>query len=216
MGSAAARERRNPTAPRTGGASALADADWEEVRARLVAFARRRVDNADDAEDVVHDVLVRALRGAGSLTESGKLDAWLYRITRNVLADRARARNRRPVDAAADEAIEVDRLAAPDEAPDDAEETRAEIARCIEPLVAALPDTYRGAVRLAELEGWKQAEIAERLELSLSGAKSRVQRGRHLLRERLLDCCRVERDLRGSVIDWSRRDDGCGGGCDGC
>src|SRR5215203_6636925 len=83
---------------------------------------------------------------------------------------------------------------------------RAEMARCIAPLVRGLPDTYRRAIELTELEGMTQAAAAERLGLSLPGAKSRVQRGRARLRTMLLRCCEIETDRRGGVVAFELRD----------
>ena len=86
-----------------------------------------------------------------------------------------------------------------------------ELARCLLPLMNRLPPAYRRAVTLAELEGLTQREVASSLGLSLSGAKSRVQRGRQMLAESLQDCCRVEFDRRGGIADYT-----CGTGCGPC
>jgi RNA polymerase sigma-70 factor (ECF subfamily) len=86
-------------------------------------------------------------------------------------------------------------------------------------MVERLPQPYREAVELAEFEGLTQRALADRLGISLSGAKSRVQRAREQLRTMLLDCCRIETDARGGVVDCQRteRSDGyCGGRLDGC
>ena len=72
-------------------------------------------------------------------------------------------------------------------------------------MIHDLPDPYREAVRLTEIEGLTQAELARRLGISLSGAKSRVQRGRAQLKEQLIECCRFEFDRRGAVIDCEPR-----------
>jgi RNA polymerase sigma-70 factor (ECF subfamily) len=79
------------------------------------------------------------------------------------------------------------------------------------PLVGALPSHYRGAIVLSELEDVPQREVAERLGLSISGAKSRVQRARKMLAAMLLDCCRVELDSRGGIMDYEPR-----GQCEDC
>jgi RNA polymerase sigma-70 factor, ECF subfamily len=71
-------------------------------------------------------------------------------------------------------------------------------------MVYALPDPYRDAIVLTEFDGLSQKELAGRLGISVSGAKSRVQRGRALLKRQLLDCCQFEFD-RGSVIDCNPR-----------
>jgi RNA polymerase sigma-70 factor (ECF subfamily) len=69
-------------------------------------------------------------------------------------------------------------------------------------MIEELPDEYQVALRLTELEGLTQQELAARTGLSLSGAKSRVQRGRKMLREMLLACCHFEFDRHGKVIDY--------------
>ena len=99
---------------------------------------------------------------------------------------------------------------APD--PSHQDDARRELAACVAPLVHALPPSYRDAIVLAELEGRSQQETAETLGITLSGAKSRVQRDRRMLAERLLACCRIERDTRGGIMEYESRD-GCGG-CD--
>src|SRR4029453_11954052 len=67
-----------------------------------------------------------------------------------------------------------------------------DLAPCLTPLMDRLPAHYREAVRLVELEGLPQRELSERFAVSLSGAKSRVQRGRDKLKDLLLRCCQVE------------------------
>ena len=81
-----------------------------------------------------------------------------------------------------------------------------ELSQCLRPLIATLPETYGQALELTELEGRTQGEAAEALGLSLSGMKSRVQRGRSKLKEVLLDCCHVEIDRRGGVVGYEPRD----------
>ena len=174
---------------------------WQAYCAELVRFAVRRVDDAAVADDIVHDVLLKALTQLGVLEEPGKLRAWLYRIARNAIVDHYRTR--RPSEPLPEEL-----------ATDDVREVRRaerELARCLTPLLGELPAPYRQALTLAELEGLPQREIARREGLSLSGAKSRVQRARTMLRDGLLACCRVELDRRGAVVDYLAP-----GGCEPC
>jgi len=93
-----------------------------------------------------------------------------------------------------------------------AEALRSELASCLRPLIARLPDKHRQALVLTELEGLTQAEAAQRLAISVSGAKARVQRGRAQLRTLLLDCCHVELDRRGGIAAYRARS----GSCDRC
>ena len=188
------------------------EARWRELRARLRGFVGRSIGNPEDAEDVVQDVFLRMQRNIGALSSAERLDAWAFRIARNAVIDHYRSPNRR--DVTGETAAKVmDGLAADGvdgEPPNDA---RAEMARCVAPMVRGLPDGYRRAIELTELEGMTQAAAAERLGLSVPGAKSRVQRGRARLRAMLLRCCEIEIDRRGRVIAFENR---IGEGCAVC
>ena len=189
------------------------EARWRELRAGLHGFVRRRVGNPEDAEDIVQDVFVRMQRNIDALSSADRLEAWAFRIARNAIADHYRSPNRRVVTVEAAEKLtdELDEAnGVGGEPPNDA---RAEMARCIGPMVRGLPDNYRRAIELTELEGMTQAAAAERLGLSVPGAKSRVQRGRARLRALLLRCCEIETDRRGRVISFEGHD---GKGCASC
>jgi RNA polymerase sigma-70 factor (ECF subfamily) len=165
---------------------------WRERRADLRRFVSRRVADRDEVDDIVQDVLVRAHESMHQLESADRLPAWLARIAANRIVDHYRAR--RPFDELPDDLA----AAEPD---DDAVQA---LAPCLPAMVDLLPDTYRDAVRLSELDGLPQREVARRLGLSLSGAKSRVQRGREQLRHLVETCCRVV--LAGStIVDFERR-----------
>ena len=163
---------------------------WREHRARLVRFVRPRVEDDDAAEDIVQEVLLRAFARQDTLRDAERISAWLLGITRNAIVDHYRARRPR-------EALPEDLIAAEPET-----DTLTELAGCVAPLVDALPEPYRAALALADLQGLTQRETAVRLGITLSGAKSRVQRGRVRLREMLLRCCRMEMDHRGVPMDF--------------
>ena len=80
-----------------------------------------------------------------------------------------------------------------------------ELATCLGPMVARLPSPYREAVTLVDLEGIPQKEAALRAGLSLSGMKSRVQRGRQALEQLVHDCCQIELDATGRIMDYQLR-----------
>jgi RNA polymerase sigma-70 factor (ECF subfamily) len=93
---------------------------------------------------------------------------------------------------------------------DDQGATLAELAACIRPLVEALPADYRRALELTDLEGHSQSEAARLEGISVSGMKSRVQRGRRQFATLVKQCCDVTLDSRGGLVDFQRRADGCG------
>lgn len=190
--------------------AAAAPLAWEGLRAELLRFVRSRVGDAAAADDVVHDVLLRALAALEGPRPPVHLRAWLYRATRNAIVDHYRSR--RPVALAVEAAEEEGAAAMATAASADDASAEQELARCLEPMLAALPPDQREALALAEVQGLTQREVAARAGLSLSGAKSRVQRARRHLRAAVLACCRVEVDRRGGVVDFRRH----GGAAPGC
>jgi RNA polymerase sigma-70 factor, ECF subfamily len=172
-------------------AAAIADA----VR----AFVARRV-RPQDADDVTQDALLRLHRSATSLKDEGALEAWMYRIARNTIIDHHRRSAVRPEPIAPDE---VGAVAAAEPEP----AAGASLAACLAPLLARVPDDYRQALELTELGDMTQDEAAAQLGLSTSGMKSRVQRGRRMLRTEVGRCCRVELDARGALADATVRSD---------
>lgn len=178
-------------------------AAWRELREGLLRFVRRRVRDEADAEDIVHDVLLRVHMHRDALRDESRFRGWLYGIARNAIIDHYRARRTtEPLDA--ELAADIPMAAA-----------LHELAGCVMPLVERLPELYREAVVLSEIEGYTQKQTAERLGLSLSGAKSRVQRGRARLEQLVHECCRIEFDSRGGVMEFQRRarTPDCGSGC---
>lgn len=170
---------------------------WERFRRDLFEFIRRRVRDDAVAEDVLQDAFERIHRGIDRLSDEKRVAAWVHAIVRNLIADHYRSE--RPTE-------ELAELA--EEASDDNRDNRL-IGRCLLSMIDELPEGYRVPVRLVEVEGLPQVELASRLGLSPSGAKSRVQRGRAMLRRALASCCRVEFDRRGNVLDYESKRD-CG------
>jgi RNA polymerase sigma-70 factor (ECF subfamily) len=174
---------------------------WTDLGDRVRGFVRRRVNDRHAAEDIAQDVLLKVQAHMGTLAVEDKLPAWIVAVARNAIIDHYRARGVRDhADVAA-----VDPVAGSADADDDVAAAR-ELSPCVLRMVEQLPEPYRQALKLSDFDGIGQEEIAGRAGISLSGAKSRIQRARQHLREMLLDCCRVERDRRGNVIDYETTD----------
>lgn len=173
---------------------------WIEHKTRLRSYIAKRVRERDAVDDILQDVFLKAHASLHTVKSHGSFTAWLYRIAANAIADHYRGR--KPSEEISDE------LAAPEPEPD----YIAELASCLQPLIADLPEAYRQALILSEIEGLTQKEVATRLGLSLSGAKSRVQRGREKLRQRLFECCDIETG-RSGIIGYEVRDKKRGCGC---
>lgn len=179
---------------------AKTEAVWREFQERLRAFVSQRVQRPADVEDILQEVFVRIHRYFETVQQSESLTAWVFQITRNAIAEHYRRVSRVKAEGL-EEGFEP---AAPPET-EDLGPLR-EISRCVEPMVAALADHYREALVLTDLQGMTQKEAAVQIGLSLSGAKSRVQRARQQLKKMLLECCRVELDRRGGIVDYLVRD----------
>lgn len=170
--------------------------DWSAFYAPLHAFVSRRVHSSADADDLVQLILERAMAKA----QSAQLDnvaRWLFGIARNAVADHYRARARL-LEHVADE-LE----AAPALGETDAE--RAEVIACMEPLLNALPGAESQLLRWADMQGRSMQSIAEELGVSLTAAKSRVQRARKEFIRVTRHCCAITMDARGRVTHLTPR-----------
>jgi len=173
-----------------------------ELEQRLRPFVARRVPTSD-VEDVLQDVFLRAQRALPDLRDDQRFVPWMYGIARSAIAESHRERARhRIVDA-----DDAEPAVASDGNGPTALET--EVAEYLVALVGRLPPPYREALERAELEGLTQQATADALGISLSGAKSRIQRGREKLRALLDECCRIGVDARGQVIDCEPRRPDC-------
>ena len=171
------------------------DAGVLEFAPRLRAFIRRRVRNETVADDLAQETLLKVYRSRATLRDGTKLEAWLYQIARGTIIDHYR--RQRP-------AQELPAAIA-GESPDEVAAMRARVLVSMKQFLEELPEAYREPVRLAEIEGLPLARIALRLGLSLTAVKSRVRRGRAMLKRKLQDCCRFEFDRLGQVIGYERR-----------
>ena len=181
------------------------DEDWRVLDASLRPFVARRV-AAEDTDDVLQEVYLRLHRSASSLEDDQRFGAWVVRIARNAIVDHHRVRSRHPVVGEVLGEPPQEEMA---ELPEDSE-AESVLAAYAATRVAALPEPYREALTLTELEGLSQKEAAARLGISYSAMKSRVQRGRQQVREAVERCCEVAVDARGHVIDYAPRDSrGC-------
>jgi RNA polymerase sigma-70 factor (ECF subfamily) len=170
---------------------------WETFHVPLQQFIRRRVSDETAAEDLLQDVFLDIHQHIDTLRDVKKLESWIYQVTRNAIIDYYRSRRATTTL----EEPEASRL--PEELPD--EDIVTELLPCVRAMVLSLPAQDRQALILTEYQGLTQKELAERLGLSVSGAKSRVQRAREKLKQQLLACCHFELDRRGHIIDYQPR-----------
>ena len=182
---------------------------WAEFMARLQRYVGARV-GSDVRDDVVGDILLRLAQDQNKVIAARNPMAWVMHVAGNVIIDhfRRRAAEQRAMAAYASEPVETEVTLATDTSATE------EIARCMIPLLDSVAEPYREALKLVEIDGLNQRQAAEKLGLSSSGMKSRVQRGRAKLKQSLLNCCAVQLDRRSGVLDYKPNVTGCGDGCD--
>lgn len=158
---------------------------WESIvrehSARVYRLAYRLTGNPHEAEDLTQEVFVRVFRSLHTYTPDN-FPGWLHRITTNLFLDKARRRSRLRFDALGDDAVERLVGSAP---ASDRDVTDAMFDADIELALRELPEEFRAAVVLCDVEGLSYDEIAEALDIKLGTVRSRIHRGRRLLRSAL-------------------------------
>ena len=171
-----------------------AEPDWRRLDAVLRRFFAGRVADPELRADLVQLVLLRVVERGEQLREDERLDAWVFRIARNALADHYR--RARPEDP-------LPELRAPEPEPEN--HAPRVLGAWLRVQIKGLDPHYREVLELTELGGHSQREAAAALGLPYSTVKSRVQRGRERLHAELLGCCAVEVDARGGITDFEPR-----------
>jgi RNA polymerase sigma-70 factor (ECF subfamily) len=181
---------------------------WELLSARLRSFLLQRVSDAQVAEDLLQETFLRIHKSLDNIGDNQRITAWVFQIARNLVIDHYRSKAR----------VATERAEEFEARTDEDENLNKLVTGWIPEMIAQLPDAYRDAIELYELEGIPQQQIADQLGISLPGAKSRIQRGRAKLKSLLFDCCSFERDRRGNIIGYVQNSpDDCdefGNGCD--
>ena len=165
---------------------------WRSLYGQLLSFVEAKVKERATAEDIVQEVFIKIHSKAGQLKETDKISGWIYQITRNAVADHFRKHSRNV------DPINVDWESSYHEFNDC-------VAHCLRVLLGSLPEKYRIPLQLAELDNLSQYEIAEKLNITYSGARSRVQRARKMLKDNLDELYYIETDRYGNVIVCENR-----------
>jgi RNA polymerase sigma-70 factor, ECF subfamily len=161
---------------------------YPQLYRELKSFVYRRVKNLQDSEDIVQDVFVKAQTKREQLKESEKFAAWMYSMTRNSIIDYFRLKQR---------TFDVSAI---DATPAEYNQFNDCVVDCMSQLMITLPSPYREALELADKKHVPQKELATRLGISYSGAKSRVQRARTMLKEKMEALYKIETDGYGNVL----------------
>ncbi|MGI9534560.1 MAG: RNA polymerase sigma factor SigZ [Thermodesulfobacteriota bacterium] len=180
---------------------------WNSFNQKLYSFILRRVGSRVEAEDILQEVFLKIHTNIDGLNSVEKLPAWVYRITRNTIIDYYRKKGRV-------NDVEFNDYMEPQEFPGKGN-GYGEIKGCLTSFVNLLPEKYRESVELSEIRGVKQKEVAERLNISLPAAKSRILRGKEMIKQHFIVCCKFKLDKKGKLIGGDWPNENCNE-CDTC
>jgi RNA polymerase sigma-70 factor, ECF subfamily len=165
---------------------------WYQFNSGLRSFIISRINNDTDADDILQNTYLKIHENIHSLKDNSRIKSWIYQITRNLIIDYFRTeKNNQKLKK------EKHELAASSSSGRFVDIAISDMIKTMEDM----PPEYCEALCLTEIEGMSQKEFAEKTGLSYSGAKSRVQRARQMLKDMLLKCCHYQFDKYGTVFD---------------
>jgi RNA polymerase sigma-70 factor (ECF subfamily) len=165
---------------------------WTQTQKQLIVFIYKRVKDHAVAEDITQEVLIKVFSKMTQLQEPDRLSGWIYQIARNSITDYFRNKSRE---------LSVRDL---DWESDD-RSLNACVETCLKDLLQTLPEPYREALELVELGSLSQHALADKLGISYSGAKSRVQRARLMLKEQMDKNYLIRMDSYGNVVECKNK-----------
>ncbi len=176
---------------------------WNQFHKELRGFIAKKIRNPADTDDILQEVFVKIIRHADKIKQAENMRSYLYGMVRNAVNTYFQQRQ--------SQHLHTDTAIVADISASEADTLKTTIGECcVRPFIQQLPEKYKEALLLAEFQGVSQKDMAEQLQISYSGAKSRVQRGREMLKDRILNCCAYESDRYGNLIESECRDKSCG------
>lgn len=176
---------------------------WIKFSHPVKDFIRNQTHKADVTDDILQEVFIKIHQNLHLLRDEERVAGWVFQIARNTVLNYFRTQKKN---------LENQRFYQ--------RETEGEsyfkendlnemVGNWLEKFKKDLAPKYQEALQLVDIEGVTQVELANRLGISVSGAKSRVQRGREQLKQKLVDCCPVKTDQYGNILEIQSKDGSC-------
>lgn len=167
---------------------------WDQYSTELRGYLTAKTGDKELTDDILQEVFVKVHVNKSGLRSPGKVRSWLYKIAINVLNDFFRKKAYSPLVFSQEEHVVTESHSAEN---------------CLLPLIEEMPEKYKQALLLSEIKELKQHEVAKILGISVSGAKSRIQRGRKLLQEGYMQCCNYSLNEKGLLVGEHRSEEEC-------
>ncbi|APA63011.1 sigma-70 family RNA polymerase sigma factor [Maribacter sp. 1_2014MBL_MicDiv] len=168
---------------------------WIDLNEELYAFILGRIKDEHIAKDIHQEVFLKVQTKIHQLKRTSKLTSWVYQITRNSIIDHYRKSNNKT--------ISINDMDFPEVDSENFE--YANLTNCINQKIEDLSSHHKEAIILTSFRNYSQKELAQHLNISYSGTKSRVQKAKEILKENILDCPNVASDNTGKLIDFEKK-----------
>lgn len=180
---------------------------YTQFRKTLYSYIYSKINHKEDAEDILQNVFVKMVSHIETLSDEDKIQNWLYRITRNAVIDYYRVKGSKKTT--------VELIDFPEEYESNEIDSYG-LDACLKGFIDQLPEEYKTIVIDSEIKGISQKELAVKYKIPYPTLRSRVQRGRERLHRMLLNCCVIDTDSRGNVMDVSQKGKNCDSTCGSC
>jgi RNA polymerase sigma-70 factor (ECF subfamily) len=164
---------------------------WVDLHQELKKFIFSKIGDNGRCEDILQDVFLKIHLNIHTLSDYSKLTSWVYQITRNAVTDHYRKANFE---------VHIDGYDFADQ--ESEEPLYYSLSNCINQKISVLPQKYKQAIVLTFFGGYSQIKLAEELNISYSGAKTRLQRGKIKLNDLIVNCENVVVDNKGKLIEY--------------
>ncbi len=181
---------------------------YSQFRQSLLNYISSKIRSKEDAKDILQNVFAKMAANVDTLAEKNNIQHWLFTVTRNAVIDYYRVN-------ASKKNLSWDESTASDMFEEESSDPTKGLDQCIYNMIELLPDDYKNIVIDAELKGIKQKDLAEKYNMPYSSLRSRVQRGRERLKELFHECCFIETDVRGNILETHSKDS-CTKPCNPC
>lgn len=180
---------------------------WSQFNDSLFRFISGKVATTQDAEDILQNVYIKIHTHLSNVKDEEKIQAWIFKVARNEIVDFYKKREK-DIREHPNSLLEFSRNI-DNPTLDNDENLNLLVSSWLLEMTESLPNHYKEALLYTDFHNHTQKELAETLGISLSGAKSRVQRGRAKLKDILIECCTIELDKTGNVINYTKNQRDC-------
>lgn len=184
---------------------------WESFNKELRNYLKRRISDKNLVDDIVQDVFLKVMKNIEKLNEVESIQQYLYKITHNTMVDSFRSRKlvfQELEPNTREHLTNIGKNVLKDGS--EFKSLNSIVSKsCVKPFIEKLPEKYKNALIAAEINNVPQKELAKELDISYSGAKSRVQRGREKLKNLLQECCNFEYDTYRNLIKSNKKNCSC-------